>query len=211
MKTVAMWSGISAIVFVVMVLQMTSTHRREAAEDATTEEPAAQAEATPGPRFPEDLALAAKAQPIPGAAEYRPSQQPHMLAFVRVNGVLHPWQENVREDWRADTIRETELVVVVGTPVKRFVNRIEYSGGAPPIDRYVFELEISVIEAKTGKILNNRLFRNVPRQIQHREAWETTVIGRAVSLQQVFGYVSRLSKLGFPEGHDPTPIITPAD
>jgi len=68
-----------------------------------------------------------------------------------------------------------------------------------------------VIEAKTGKILNNRLFRNVPRPIAHREAWETTLIGRAVSLQQVFSYVSRLSKTGFPEWHDPAPIVTQMD
>ncbi len=97
---------------------------------------------------------------------YKPGSDPHLLAFLRVNGTLHPWQERLREDWKAESVRETELVVVVGTPVKRFINRIDYPGGAPPIDRYVFELEISVIEAKTGKILNNRLFRNMPRPIQ---------------------------------------------
>ena len=43
------------------------------------------------------------------------------------------------------------------------------------------------------------------------EAWETTSIGRAVSLQQVFNWVSKTSRYGFPEVHDPNPIVTQAD
>lgn len=209
MKTVAMWSGVAAVVFVVTVLQMNSAQKHEAAEETPTATPV---EAAPvADRFPEDLAAAARAQPVPAAAEYKFGPEPHRMVFLRVNGTLHPWHENLREDWKAETVRETELVVVAGTPTKRFVNRIVYGGNAPPIDRYIFELEISVIEAKTGKILHNRLFRNVPRPIQQREAWETTLIGRAVSLQQVFAYVSRLSKTGFPEMHDPNPIVTQMD
>jgi hypothetical protein len=208
MKAIAIWSGIAGVVFVVTVLQMHTAQKHDG-DDATTEAPAK--EAAVSAHFPEDLAPAAQAQPVPAAAEYKPGTQPHPMVFLRLNGTLHPWQEVVREDWRAESVRETELAVVVGTPRKMFVNRTEYPGGAPPIDRYVFELEISVIEAKSGKILHNRLFRNTPRPIAHREAWETMFIGRAVSLQQVFGYVSRLSKGGFPEAHDPSPIISQVD
>ncbi len=211
MKTIAIWSGIFAVIFVVMVLQTTSMQTHEASEDTPTEPEKAATAPAVNARFPEDLVPAAQAKPVAAAAEYKPGPEPHLMAFLRVNGTLHPWQDNLREDWKAESVRETELVVVVGTPLKRFVNRVDYPGGAPPIDRYVYELEISVIEAKTGKILNNRLFRNVPRPIQRLEAWETTHIGRSVSLQQVFGYVSRLSKVGFSETHDPTPIVTQMD
>jgi hypothetical protein len=207
MKTVAVWSGIAAVIFIVMVLQM---QRRDGTEETPSDSAPVEVD-TPVAHFPEDLAPAAKAQPVPAAAEYKPTNEPHLMAFMRVNGTLHPWQERLREDWKAESVRETELVVVVGTPLKRFINRIDYPNGAPPIDRYVFELEISVIEAKTGKILHNRFFRNVPRQVERMEAWETTTIGRTVSLQQVFNYVSRLSKAGFPEVHNPTPVVTQMD
>jgi len=90
MKTVAIWSGISAVVFVVMVLQMTSMQKREAGDEAPTEEPAAQADPIPDVRFPENLAPAAQAQPVPTAAEYKPGQQPHLMAILRVNGLLLP-------------------------------------------------------------------------------------------------------------------------
>jgi hypothetical protein len=209
MKTVAIWSGISALVFIVMVLQIGSMQKKERDDDAPTDEAGKAAKVSA--KFPEDLAPAAQAQAVPAAADYKPSTEPHLLVFLRLNGTVHPWQEHLREDWKAESVSQTELVVVIGTPRKMFVDRYDYPGGAPPINRYVFELELSVIEAKTGKILNNRLFRNVPRPVMQREAWETTLIGRAVSLQQVFGYVSRLSKVGFPEAHDPAPIITQMD
>jgi hypothetical protein len=213
MKVVAIGSVLSALAFVAVGLQMGIFRGQRAPVD----ENSAVEEAPPPPpakvsaKFPEDLAPAAQARPVPAAAEYKHGPVPHPLVFLRLSGAVHPWQEYVGDTWSAETVATTELVVVVGQPRKIFVNRIDYAGGAPPITRYIFELEISVIEAKTGKILANRLFRNTPRQIMHREAWETTAIGRAVSIQQVKSWVCNTSMAGFPAAHDPNPITLEVD
>ena len=212
MKVVAIGSVLSALAFVAVGLQ-TGIFRgeRAPADENSVVEEAPAAPARPTARFPEDLAPAAQARPVPAAAEYKFGPVPHPLVFLRLTGAIHAWQEYVGEGWCAESVATTELVVVVGTPRKIFVNRIDYAGGAPPITRYIFELEISVIEAKTGKILANRLFRNTPRQIMHREAWETTAIGRAVSVQQVKSWVYNTSMSGFPTAHDPNPITLEVD
>jgi hypothetical protein len=212
MKVIAIGMSVSALVFLAMALQMGLLHTAPSrdSESTTAEQPVA-ATVKVRARFPEDLAPAARAQPVPEAADYKFGPAPHPMAFLKLNGDLHPWQEGMREEWQAESVGTTELVVVVGTPKRVFVNRIDYAGGAPPITRYIFELEISVIEAKTGRILANRLFRNLPRNIMQKEEWRTTAIGRTVSMQQVFAWVSQTSKSGFPSAHDPTPITLQVD
>jgi hypothetical protein len=211
MKVIAIGMGLSSVAFLAMGLQMgLLTPGRLRGDDAGTlvePDPAQKSKA----RFPEDLAPSARAEPVPAAAEYKFGPTPHPIVFLKLNGELHSWQEGMREEWQAESVPTTELVVVVGTPKRIFVNRIDYAGGAPPITRYIFELEISVIEAKTGKILANRLFRNLPRNIMPVEEWRTTSIGRAVSVQQVFSWVSQTSRTGFPAAHDSTPITLQVD
>lgn len=212
MKTVAVWSGVAALAFVVVGMQIGSYYRRH---DKSAETGASDAPATPVRKpaavFPDDLTPTAQARGVPAAAAFQPSPTVHPMVFLRLDGKLHPWQERLREDWAADSVASTELAVIVGVPRKTMVSHHTFPNNAPPITRYLFELEISVIEAKTGKILANRLFRNVPRPLMHIEAWETTGIGRAVSHHQVFAWVSKMSKQGFPETHDPSPIVTQMD
>jgi hypothetical protein len=211
MKTIAIWSIVALIVFGAMAVQVGLFDNVSPPED-----PPVQDDAPPPPpkvvaKFPDDLAPAAQAKPVPAAAEYKPGNDVHRMIFLRVNGTVHPWQEALREDWQAETVAETELVVVVGSSRKQFISHHTYPNGAPPITRYMFEVEISVIEAKTGHILTNRLFRNDPRPINRVESWETTQIGRPVAVQQVAGWVQRTSKAGFPDPRDNTPIIQQAD
>jgi hypothetical protein len=210
MKTVAIWTVISAVAFIAMGFQMgIFRHERAASDDeAAVEEEQPARVAKPGTKFPDDLAPAAFANPVPTAAPYKYGNDPHPMVVLAMNGVLHPWHEYVREDWAAESVATTQLVVVLGNPKKSFVSHHTYAGGAPPITRWLFELEVSVIEAKTGRILANRLFRNEPRPLMRVEAWETTAIGKAVSFQQVFHWVSRTSKVGFPENHVASPIVT---
>jgi hypothetical protein len=210
MKTFAVCMAIAGLVFVGMAVQMGVFYARPEVPKETVAAAAVELKpaASPRARFPQDLARAAQANPVPQAAEYAPSMEPHKLVFLKPSGAVHHWHPNVREEWQAETVEETELVVVVGTQRKQFVDHTTYPNGAPPITRYIFEAEVSVVEARTGKVLANRLFRNVPRPVNQIEAWETTAIGRSVSLQQVFGWVAGLSKVGFPEQHNPTPIIT---
>lgn len=212
MKVIAIALGLSALAFLAMGLQTGLLGSgRSRGEPTPTAEPPVAAPVKVQAMFPEALAPAARAHPVPAAAEYKFGPAPHPMVFLKVSGELHSWQEGMLEEWQAESVATTELVVVVGTPKRIFVNRIDYPGNAPPITRYIFEVEISVIEARTGRILANRVFRNLPRDVQPREEWATTAIGRTVSMQQVFAWVSRMSKTGFPPAHDPTPITLTVD
>jgi hypothetical protein len=198
MKTVATASGICALTFVVISFQMGSFRVRQHTSAKGTP-PSANA------TFPDDLAPAAQAKAVAAARDFKPGPKPHRLVFLRVNGTVHPWQETLRVNWKAETVSTTELVVVVGKQQQTDVSNASTSVPmkVPTAARVQYDLEISVIEAKTGRILANRLFRNVPRP--------ATAIGRAVSVEQVFDWVSRMSQSGFPASHDPAPIVTQVD
>jgi hypothetical protein len=208
MKPFIICSVVATVVLGLMGVQMGVFKVQRAAEDEPSEEKPIVKPVAPRAKFPKDLAPAAQANAVPQAAEFKVGAGPHKFVFMKPNGLLHPWHESVREDWLGETVETTELVIVVGTPKKQFVDRYDYAGGAPPILRYLFDLEISVVEAKSGKILANRYFKNTPRPIMKVETWDTTAIGKAVSVQQVFTWVKRMSENGFPDSRDQTPIVT---
>lgn len=159
-------------------------------------------------KFPDELAPAARTQPVPIAAEFKVSNQPHKIVFMKPNGALHKWHEDhagYHEDWYTERVEEAELVVVVGNSSKFQIEVIHYGGGAPSITRYRYQLDASLIEAKTGNVLTYRSFHNIPRHARPREAWELTAIGSPVSYHTVFRWAADIAKYGPP----PTPIATP--
>ena len=159
-------------------------------------------------KFPEELAPAARTQPVPIAAAFQVSNQPHKIVFMKPNGALHPWHEDhgaYHEDWHTERVEEAELIVVVGNATKHQVEVVHYGGGAPSITRYRYQLEASLVEAKTGNVLTYRSFHNIPRHARPREAWELTAIGAPVSYHTVFRWAAEIAKFGPP----PTPIGTP--
>jgi hypothetical protein len=160
-------------------------------------------------RFPEDLAPAAQARPVKETATFKPGPDPHKLAFLRPDGHIHDWHTCIPEDWRAESVHETELVVVVGTEKKIFVDENKFVNG-PPIRRYIFEVTISVVEPKTGKIVGYKIFRHTPRPIGNLEAYATTMIGRSVPWSFVYQWVASMTRIGFPEEIDTTPLVREA-
>ena len=142
-------------------------------------------------RFPKDLAPAARAEAVSRAAAFNANAKFHRMAILKTNGVLYQdWQDKLKEEWQAESVEETSLVIVVGPQKKKFVEIIHYPGGAPPINRYNFELEASVVEAKTGKVLANRLFINKARDIIRIETWDTTALGSPVEFRTVFQWAA---------------------
>jgi len=164
-------------------------------------------------RFPEDLAPAARAKPLPQAKGFAATDKPCKLVFLRVNGtVMEKWQEQLEgrvDDWMATNVEETELVVVLGTQKKSLVERVPY-GNAPPVERNRYELEASVVDAKTGKVLANRVFINEPRHMNRIETWELTAVGHAVTWRTVFNWVAAHTSTGFQHAAGP-PIVNVAD
>lgn len=166
---------------------------------------------TPRAKFPEDLAPAARAQPVAVAAMFTPnSEKPHKMVFLKVNGAPHDWQKDAgdyHEEWIATNVEETELVVVVSGQTRSVIDRISFVNG-PPIERERWELEASVVEAKTGKVLATRRFVNLPREIRQMEAYETTSLGAPVKYLTVFNWVASQCRGGFSATPNLPPIVT---
>ncbi len=137
------------------------------------------------------------------------AQTSFRVAIFKTSGHLYQdWQDKLKEQWQADSVENTSLVLVLGPQRKIFVDIIPYPNGAPPISRYKFELEASVVEAKTGRVLANRLFINMPRNIQHIETWDTTALGSPVEFRTVFYWLASGARAGFPPVDNPSPIVT---
>ena len=167
--------------------------------------------ATSRAKFPDALAPVAQAEPVDAAAAFEPDDRPHKMVFLKTNGAIHPWHDShsgYHEDWWTSTVEEAELVVVVGNSRKIQVSFHKYANGAPPITRYQFELEASLVEAKTGRVLVNRKFQNIPRAIRQVESWETTAIGAPVSYHTVFRWAEGIARFGPPIEPVTTPLIT---
>lgn len=148
-------------------------------------------------KFPADLAPAVRQQPVPQAAERNPKNKTNKMVILKSTGAVHAWDELIREDWKAETVEETEIVLVVQPQKKTFVNRIDYPG-APPIDRYQFDLEVYVVEAKTGTVLAVKHFRQQPRQIRRVEEHDLTIIGAPIPYRTVFAWIAQQARAGWP-------------
>src|SRR5262249_48501016 len=108
------------------------------------------------------------------------------------------WQELVQDDWRAESVASTELVVVVGRDRETHLSTQYYANNAPPVRRYKYELEVRVLAARTGDVLGRNRFISTPRPIRPGEAWELTKIGQPVSFKTVYDWVTTQAKAGFP-------------
>jgi hypothetical protein len=165
----------------------------------------------PRARFPEDLAPAARGQPVPAAAEFAVGNKPHKLAILKPNGAPHKWQEDAEgysEEWAASSVEETELVIIVSWPqTKTLIETVHFHNG-PPIERHRFELEASIIEAKTGKVLANRTFISMPRKTANHELYEVTALGSPVRYLTVFNWVASQARSGFNAAQNAAPLVT---
>src|SRR5207302_9360635 len=105
-------------------------------------------------RFPQDLAPAARAEAVPKAAAYDASVKTHKIAILKTSGALYQdWQDKLKEEWQAESVEETSLVIVVGPQRRMSIEKILYPNGAPPIDRFKYQLEATEVADKRGKLL----------------------------------------------------------
>ena len=208
MKPVAICALIGGGVFFAALMQLGGFNG--AGRNATSTDQSKSAPKPPRAKFPEELMPAVKAHPVEKAADYKRSLEPHKMAFLTVNGELHTWHNDIPEAWQADTVEDTEIVVVVGKERGYRVQTVHYRNG-PPIERWLYEAEVSVVEAKTGYVLDNRMFRNEPRPCRDHEVYNITVIGRELHWGPVFRWISERTKIGFPSDGDPQPVVTIID
>jgi hypothetical protein len=171
-------------------------------------------EAEPG-KFPDDLATAVRSKAVEKAAAFKPGPAIHKMAIMTPEGQLHRWHESVPEDWRGKTVEETELVVVVDKPweirLSRMARKVAGSDTPVLIDRVRHDVKVSVIEAKTGKVLDNRIFRNEARDYRLSEAAATRVIGSPVQPGTVIQWISDKSKTRLESSSELEIAINPVD
>jgi hypothetical protein len=136
-------------------------------------------------RFPEDLARAVRGAPIPEAAAFAKSTDPHPTAVLDRSGKLHPWHERQPTGWRAESVEATELILILGQERRTQVQLITYSNGAPPVRRYRYELDARVVQARTGKTVAGKRFVSEARPIRSMEQWELTELGDPIECADV--------------------------
>lgn len=196
MKAAALAAGCGVFAFVLVGIQM-GTFSEPAPKIVAQEEPA-KVEKKPA-KFPEALAPACKGQPVPEAADVdvRERKPAYRLALIKVAGGLHSWHTHLKSDWKADTVEATEFVVVLSPQRKTLLSVQHYPNGAPPVSRYKFELEASVVAAKSGRVLCYKKFVSVPRPVNNIEAWELTAIEEPVTFATVFNWAASQAHAGF--------------
>ncbi|MCI0681244.1 MAG: hypothetical protein L0Y71_04000 [Gemmataceae bacterium] len=213
MKPYVICAVFCTIGFFAMGMQLGLFGNQRPVEEGETEQAAAEEEPIllTRAKFPDELAPALKGEPVAIAAAFEAGNRPHKMAFLTPKGETHRWHQDhagYHEEWHTDRVEEAELVVVVGGSRKYAVQVVGYANGAPPITRYKYELEASLVEAKTGTVLAYRPFHNLPRQVRPREAWELTAIGAPVSYHTVFRWAADIAKHGPPATPINTPIVT---
>jgi len=210
MKTFAICAVAGGLSFVLMGYQMGLFGDGPVLQDETSI-PQEELKPVKRAKFPQDLAPAARALPVPGAAVFDPNAKTFQIVILKTNGAVYEdWQERLNEGWAAESVEKTQLAIVLGVPRESYVDTMHYRG-APPIKRYRNELEVSVIEAKTGKVRANRLFVNVPRPIRQVETWARTKIGQPVAFRTVYNWAVSSARADFPEVSNPDPIVTVAE
>ncbi len=154
----------------------------------------------PPAKFPDDLAPVLRGQGVSQAKEYKAAAT-NCLVFLNKDGRLNEWQEKIDDEWRADTVEKTELVVVLGDPYKTAIAKQTYvdrfGKPAPPITRYQFGLEVSVHAARSGSLLASKRFVTQPPEFRKNVDYRVTALGQPVSCADVFEWVASLAQAGF--------------
>lgn len=201
MKTLGVCGVGGAVAFFVMSLQMGLF--RQPGPEAAEPEAAASQPAKPKPPkeplpYPEGLYPACRGKPVLEAAAFKRGAGPQPLVFLRSNGTVHSWQEHLEEEWDAQTVETTRLIVVLSRQRKIEVGVQTYANGAPPVHRYRYELDAHLVEARTGNVLARKRFVSHPRQVRQLEAWELTALGEPVSFREVFNWVDGFARAESP-------------
>src|SRR5262245_24951261 len=76
-------------------------------------EPENKKEKPPPAPFPEALADAIWSKPVLQAAEFKPGKGLQPFVFLNSEGKLHAWQDRLDDDWKAETVESTRLVVLL--------------------------------------------------------------------------------------------------
>jgi hypothetical protein len=178
MKTFALCAVCGGLAFVAVQYQMTGQIL-----GLRLGEDAAQIAPPPPPKavFPQALAALCRGKGVPQAAAFNKSSETHPAVVLKPSGTLHSWHKRLQPGWQAESVEETELVILV-PPQKRTLLGVQtYSNGAPPIRRYQYDLDVRLLEARTGRLIAQKHFQNAARPIRPMEVWALTELGDPIA------------------------------
>jgi hypothetical protein len=129
---------------------------------------------------------------VHAAAPFKKGNEPHPAVSLQPNGTLHQWTERLQSGWQAESVEEAELVVVLPNQKKTLLQVAPFSNGVAK-RRFKFDLDVRVLEAKTGKLVAFRHFENVARPFMHMEAGGLTELGDPVQFRDVYRWVQNVA------------------
>jgi hypothetical protein len=189
MKTVALCVVCGALAFAGVQYQMTGMVFGIQIGDG----PSSNAPPPPKAKFPDDLAALCRGVGAPHAAAFNKKADAHPSVVLKPNGTLHQWHERLQSGWQAENVEETELVLVIPRQKKSLLQVQTYPNGAPPIRRYQYDVDVRVLEARTGKTVAFKHFQSVARPIMPTETWALTELGDPVAWRDVYRWFQGIS------------------
>jgi hypothetical protein len=189
MKTFALCAICGGLAFVAVQYQMTGTLLgfHVGAEAALPPPP-------PPPKltFPDALAIVCRGAAVPQAAAFKKGAETHPTLILKPSGKLHPWQERLHADWKAESVEETELILIVPAQQRTLLQLVTYPNGAPSIRRYQYDLDVRALEARTGKPRGHKHFQTSARAVRPQESWALTELGDPVTFRDVYHWLQAL-------------------
>lgn len=103
-------------------------------------------------------------QGIANAGYFDPSSpEPHKLIVLYENGLPYPEIEALPNEWLPTSLSETELVVILGEEDAQMIDSEDYTIekgiGTITIERFQYQCDITVLEARTGAYVSAGILR----------------------------------------------------
>lgn len=102
---------------------------------------------------------------------------PSMGVIERASGTLQIYTYAVPDDALAESVAETQLVLCLTEPKEVLIESCPYAKGDATeadgvVERYVYERELTLVEAKTGKVLASEVLKgDDPRECLEQESF----------------------------------------
>ncbi len=128
---------------------------------------------------------------VENAAGYTEESGLHPIVLLSTLGGLHEWSYGLPVEWEPNSVSEVELVACVENEEAIIIETCQYSGG-PPVDRFIYEVVIYLMDAKTGETIGiQAISGDSPRECKFTERQDLTkVYGSHVELNTVTDWIS---------------------
>jgi len=107
------------------------------------------------------------------SAVYTSGSEFYPVIILSENGMAHSWQRSLPDEFKPLAIQSTQLVVCVGEEKELKIETCKYTP-PPDIDRYLYQVTVKLVEARTGRTVVIKEIRgNPPRECRQSESIST--------------------------------------